>query len=283
MSTTTLASPVAVPENDGSVSFESLGGCFSVTCIFLPASITFAQAPRQTSSALKKPLLYQIGEMVHINAGGPRPLLQAVDALQQKYGWVVDYEDPRYLPAADAANRTSPPNRRRANIGPGENGFSVQFNVGPTPDSRPDEGTVLTTVIDAYNESGGEAEFKALKQPGAGFAVVGVGVRDTTGEIASQQPVLDLSINLASERRSAEQTIALICHELSQTSKVPVAVDPASGNLHKKASVVVGGSSVPARTLLSRTLVSLGGKLCWRLLYDAAGNSYALSIQELSR
>ena len=245
-------------------------------------SSSFAQAPQQSNPALKKPLIYQIGQVVHINAGGPRPLLQAIDALQQKYGWVVDYEDPQYPPAmAGAANRPSPPNRRHANIaGTSENAFSVQFNVGPTPNSRPDEEAVLTTVIDAYNQSGGAAEFKLLKEHDAGFAVVGVGVRDINNEIASRQPVLDLPISLASERRSAGETIALICRKVSQASKVPISVNPAE-NLHENASVAVGGSSVPARTLLSRTLLSMGEKLYWRLIYDAGGKNYVLSISRL--
>jgi hypothetical protein len=255
-----------------------------ILSILLLTSNSFAQAPQQTNPALKKPLIYQIGQVVHLNAGGPRPLLQAIDALQQKYGWVVDYEDPQYSAAvAGAANRPSPPNRRRANmVGNSENAFSVQFNVGPTPDSRPDEATVLTTVIDAYNQSGGAAEFKLLREHDAGFAVVGVGVRDINNEIASQQPVLDSPISLASERRSAGETIALICRKVSQASRVPISVNPAE-NLDGNAGVVVGGSSVPARTLLSRALLSRGEKLYWRLIYDAGGKNYVLSIQSPSR
>lgn len=251
--------------------------------IVLLASSSFGQG-QQSNPALKKPVIYQIGQVVHLNATGPRPLLQAIEALQQKYGWVVDYEDPQYPPASAATpSRTSPPNRRHANIAEtSENAFSVQFNVGPTPDSRPDEAAVLTTVIDAYNQSGDAAEFTLLKERDAGFAVVGVGVRDINNEMASQQPVLDLPISLASERRSAGETIALICQKVSQASKVMISVDPRE-NLDGNARVAVGGSGVPARTLLSRTLSSLGEKLYWRLIYDAGGKSYELSLQSLSR
>ncbi len=61
-----------------------------------------ASALGQARSELKKPLIYQIGTTVHINAYGPRPLLQTVEALQEKYGWLVDYEDPHYAPASAA-------------------------------------------------------------------------------------------------------------------------------------------------------------------------------------
>lgn len=46
--------------------------------------------------------------------------------------------------------------------------------------------------------------------------------------------------------------------------------------------MAVGGSRVPARTLLSLTLASMGEKLYWRLIYDAASKSYELSIRSLS-
>lgn len=254
--------------------------------VVLLASSSFGQG-QLSNPALKKPVIYQIGQVVHLNATGPRPLLQAIDALQQKYGWVVDYEDPQYPPASAAApSRTSPPNRRHANIAEtSENAFSVQFNVGPTPDSRPDEATVLTTVVDAYNQSGGAAEFKLLKllrEHDAGFAVIAIGVRDINNEIASQQPVLDLPISLASERRSAGETIALICRKVSEASKVPIAANPTE-DLHGNASVAVGGSGVPARTLLSHTIEAMGQNLYWRLIYDAAGKNYVLSIQGLPR
>ncbi len=35
---------------------------------------------------------------------------------------------------------------------------------------------------------------------------------------------------------------------------------------------------MPARTLLSRTLASAGDHLSWRLLYDASGKNYELSV-----
>lgn len=70
--------------------------------------------------------------------------------------------------------------------------------------------------------------------------------------------------------------------KVSQASKVPIAVNPAE-NLHENARVAVGGSSVEARSLLSRTLSSLGEKLYWRLIYDADGKNYELSISRLSQ
>jgi hypothetical protein len=252
--------------------------------ILLP-SRSFSQAERATSQ-IKKPLIYQFGNVVHINADGPRPLLRALDALQEKYGWTVDYEDPQY-PAESSLPVN--PRRRHPNAGSfrGES-FSVEFKTGPTPDSRPDENSVLTTVVDAYNEGNAVAQFELRqndnnkdKNKDQRFDVVGIGVldQDTT---RSQQPMLDLPITLAKEKRTTGQTIVLICQKLNEISKIPVTANADAGNV-RGATVAVGGVGEPARVLLSRTLAAMGGRLSWRLLYDPSGKSYEFSVSGFSQ
>jgi hypothetical protein len=83
----------------------------------------------------------------------------------------------------------------------------------------------------------------------------------------SQGPILDLPITLAKEKRTAEQTIALICQKLNEKSKIPVTVNADAGNVRWRATVTVGGREAPARALLSRTRAAMGDHLSWRLLY----------------
>src|SRR5664279_807520 len=153
-----------------------------VKCLFylvpiLLASRGFSQGTPAPGPSIKKPLIYQVGQIVHITTGGSRPLLQAVDALQEKYGWIVDYEDPRYPPAISGATIPAPgPVRRHPNTRTnGTTGFSVQFNGGPTADSRPDEQTVLALVVDANNQSNNAGQFELRKEKDGSFVVVGVG------------------------------------------------------------------------------------------------------------
>ena len=259
-------------------------------CLFclipiLLVSEGFSQGAPQPGPAIKKPLIYQVGQIVHITTGGSRPLLQAVDALQEKYGWIVDYEDPRYPPAISGATIPAPgPVRRHPNARTnGTTGFSVQFNGGPTADSRPDEQTVLALVVDANNQSNNAGQFELRKEKDGSFVVVGVGAHGPNGESSSQQPILDSLISLTAERRSARQTIALICQKVSQQSKIQVTADGVADSLPEPKTVAVGGVGVPARTLLSRTLASMRGKLYWRLIYDSNEKSYQLSISRESQ
>jgi hypothetical protein len=259
----------------------------TIALAILLAGRSFSQAEGEISR-IKKPLIYQIGNVVRIHAEGPRPLLRALDALQEKYGWIVDYEDPEYPADAEGAtNARSLPQRRHANArGSRGESFSVEFNVDPAPDSRPDENSVLTTVVNAYNQGNAVAQFELRrekdKEHDGRFDVVGVDVRGQNDETHSQRPILDLPITLTTEPRSGAQTIVLICQKVSGQNDVPVT--PAiADNLRGTGTVAVGGIEVKARTMLSRTLASMGDRLSWRLLYDSSGKSYELSIIGLSQ
>ncbi len=254
--------------------------CCLVPSLLVPSG--FSQA--EPGPAIKKPLIYQIGQKVHINAAGSRPLLQAVDALQQKYAWIVDYEDPQYLSPTDSAtNQLSPTGHRHANADQiRENGFSVEFNGGPTSNIRPDEQTVLALVVDANNQSNDAGQFELRKVKDRSFAVVGIGVRDSLGQTAGRRPILDTPISLTSERRSTRKTIFLICQKLSEQGKIPVVVNDVGDSLPGRETVAIGGTAVTVRTLLSRTLASMGGNLYWRLIYDSSNKSYEFSVDRVS-
>ena len=254
----------------------------------------FSQAARSTSH-IKKPLIYQIASVVHINAEGERPLLRALDALQEKYGWIVDYEDPIYA-AEMTTNAPNLPSRRHAmerNFM--RQGFSVEFTVGPTTESPPDENSVLTTVVNSYNESNTAAQFELRnesdhqsdnensKPPEPRFDVVGISGGEGSGQTQGHQPILSVPITLSKEPRAAQRTIALICEQVSAQSKIPVTVGTIDGNVAARKQVVVGGTDVPARALLVSTVTSMGDQLSWRLLYDATGKKYELSLRGLSQ
>ena len=246
---------------------------FILTMAVVPLGTSGQTGP--TRAQIKKPLIYEIGNLVHINATGPRPLVVALDALQAKYGWGVDYEDPRYL--TDPNTRPSwpaGPPRRHPNVNFTPEALSVDFHVDPAQGGLPDENYVLTTIVNAYNQQNAN-QFELRKQAGNRFAVVGVSVENEQGESQSQQPVLDTEITLPSENAAAQQTIALICEKVSRQSGISVI--PGGLDELPHGAVKVGGTTT-ARAVLTRTLRSSGAHLNWRLLYDAAAKSYELNI-----
>jgi hypothetical protein len=249
----------------------------AVAVILLPAR-SVSQAAH-TTSQIKKPLIYQVGNVVHIHAEGPRPLLRALDALGDKYGWVEDYEEPQY-PAdlGSATNEPSVPRRGHPNVRKLKGGFNVEFNSGPAPNNPPDENSVLKIVVDSYNQSDADGQFELRKEQDGRLDVVGIAVRDQQGEVSSSPPILDLLVTLKTKRRSADETIALICQKVAQQRKITVTPSGIADSVQGHGTVAVGGTTVSARTMLSRTLAALREPLSWRLLYDANGKSYELNL-----
>ncbi len=242
------------------------------------------------TSQIKKPLIYQMGNVVHINADGERPLLVALQALREKYGWIVDYEDPQYLEGSGQGNpaslgsRRHPDNRRMG-------GFSVEFNVGTAPAGRPDENTVLTAVVNAFNQNNAMAQFELRNETAAGdedgasksnnqekprYDVIGSVVRSGDDGGKEQQFVLDAVIELAKEPRTLEQTIRKISEKVSSQSGVPVMVGAIATS--GSTQLVVGGTEVTARKLLAQALAATGEDLSWLLIYDRNAKHYELSV-----
>jgi hypothetical protein len=76
----------------------------------------FIAVPTLVSAQMvaKKPSFMPAGIIEHhgtlgtLSANDPRPLFQAVEAIGQEYGWVIDFEDPPYRSHFDLADSTDP-------------------------------------------------------------------------------------------------------------------------------------------------------------------------------
>lgn len=233
----------------------------------------------QAAPEIKKPLIYQIGGYLHINASGPRPLLQAIDALQQRYGWVVSYEDPENAASTHAATPAAPQRRLRSYLSgsDADSVFSFQYDVGPDASLLPDETKLLTTLVEAFNNSNDAIRFELLKQASS-YIVVGISV-STSGDKTVTRPILGTPIVMSKKLRELSEALAIISRELGQKGRISVSINIAS-NVSWKTQVVTGGHTMTARELLTEILNQVGSKLCWRLLYEPSTRSYELEVKQ---
>jgi len=244
--------------------------------------------PQQQSkkSYLNQAVIFQNGDTVHIFANAPRPLAQVLDALEKKYWWKVNYEDPRLTSDLDLVDDVGPRYLEahpgaRAPI-PGGGAFSVDFPAGPTPCRPPDEYSTLQVIVDAYNHSGNPGRFELRRDDKGNFDVMGIAAYDNRGDLVQQTPVLDVAISVAAEERIMSETIELIRESLAQRIRTRVINSAFGENLLRQVTVTVGGREESARTVLSRTLSALSatqGGLRWRLLYDPDSKDYALNVE----
>jgi hypothetical protein len=249
-----------------------------IACVgLLVGPQVLSQTARDTSSYLKRATVSENAGTTRIVANSPRPLVEVLDALREKYGWVVDYEDPQFIskldlietggPGNSAANSNLPP--RIPAGGP----FSVEF-----PATAPDEEKVLQLVVDAYNRTDNPGRFELRKSKQGVFIVVGAQARDARGQIAHQRVLFDVPLTLASSKRSMGETVNLLCQKIRAGGGVAVTVGVSPRSLMVGTQVTVGGTKVSARDLLLQTLTSTGRNLYWRLLFDPQSKGYYLDL-----
>ncbi|HTY84272.1 MAG TPA: hypothetical protein VMB19_08630 [Silvibacterium sp.] len=206
---------------------------------------------------------------MRISADSPRPLEQALDGLQQKYKWAVDYEDPRYTSRTDL---------RETDLHtwlPAGGSFTADLAPGTVAEDE-----ILQSLVDTYNHSQNPGRFE-LRRQGSGFAVVGTAARDEKGEVARQRVLLDAQISLVRKQRTVAQTIDAICREVSLRTHIKVAVAVSPTAVLGGALVSAGGRNATARDLLAQSLAATHHNLYWRLLFDPNSRSYFLDIHSL--
>ncbi len=246
--------------------------CLSLLVI----SHAISQTAREPGSYLKQAAISESAGTVHIVANSPRPLAQALDALQQKYGWVVNYEDPQFNSKLDLVAAEDPGNRASTSKVPmrvpGGGRFSADF-----PATTTEEDKILQIVVDAYNGSNNPGRFELSRSKQGGLSVVGAAAHDQRGQLSKQPVVFDLPITLANRKRTASATVKLICQKIAEHYRIAITIGVTPRNLLEK-DVTIGGTKVSARELLLQTLASNRHSFYWRLLFDPNSKGYFLDI-----
>ncbi len=217
-----------------------------------------------------------------VRANDPRPLDQAITAIRQEYGWIVDYEDPPY--ESNELVDDTDPNWRKAH--PEANGvtrvagglFTTTFTSGSDMSSgSPDEKRILDKVVADYEASANPGRFMLKTENTDRFSIVGVGSKGDTGEEKTVAPVLDTRISLPVQERTVSNSIQLILQAVSEGSGYKV-LGSAPVNLVLQARSKIGGENLPARQLLAQAASASRFPLVWALLYDANTHCYFMNF-----
>ena len=223
-----------------------------------------------------------------IVANSPRPLEQALDALQQKYGWIINYEDPRYTSPVDLIDA---PDQQKTTRVPAGGSFSVEIaDSAKTDSAKTDsdktvsakaEEKMLRAIIEAYNRSQNPGRFEIRTSAQGEVDVVGAAAHDAKGGISQQEVLFDLPIALPSKERTLVETAELICQQLTEQGQVTVTLGVYPRSTLGHTPVTIGGAKAPARDLLRQCLQAAKRKLYWQLIFDPEAHCYFLNIHGL--
>ncbi len=120
------------------------------------------------------------------------------------------------------------------------------------------------------------------KEAESGIAIVGTAIKEQSGHDRPVPAILDSTISLPLQERTAYGTLDLIAKRLSRKLGTIVAyagIEGMADNCAVQSIVTVGGDNVPARSLLLQTVDHMGCLRVWRLIYNANAPKYFLSFR----
>jgi hypothetical protein len=222
------------------------------------------------------------GDSYTIEAGGARPLAQAIDALARDFNWNVSYEDPPYgaaVTGGGAGAGTGAGARGNAAAGTARVGaFSSTFifsGAAPPAVQRED---ILQRVVTDYNASKNEGGFRLLALAGGRYAIVGDATRDASGAAVDASPVLDAKISVADENRRMYETLDLVAASVKEKTGATIRLSGDSAPFLQQNYAEVGCDGCKARDAMVKMLAAHPA-VTWRLNYDAGAKVYVLSLR----
>lgn len=217
-----------------------------------------------------------------------RPVAKAITALEAKYGWVITYEDPRYVYVNDIEDVTEsvrrdlykyPKGGAPKVLVPKGGTLSFAVDVISKPNRQPDPRVIVQQMLTAQEASANGGKFR-MQQGDKIIHVIPSAVRDKSGRLTRQGSLLDTVVNFPRKERTGLQTLEALCRAISREAQMPVIVGAVPVNLfmhHKEQYGTAGGK---AREVLLQLFerIDSGVRLSWQLFYDPGMKMYVLNI-----
>ncbi len=218
----------------------------------------------------------------------PRPLAKAAEYLEAVYGVPITYEDPPYahpseITDATALVRGGQTVGRRILI-PRGGSLSFAYENMPQPDKETallGASTAISGLLTNYQTSTGSARFVVIQELGS-LHVVPMRFTDRRGQVQDLKPILDTTVSLLPEGRTAAQLVTDLCEALSVATGqtlIPGNIPDALLARHKTAFPV---SNISARSVLDQLFAEIDAPLSWQLFHDPGLNWFVLNIHPVS-
>jgi hypothetical protein len=224
------------------------------------------------------------GPTQSVSVDDPRPIDKAIEILQSKYGYIITYEDPRYVYAGDLKDitqeiRTSvdPRYKRIKTLVPVGGTVNLSLPMASSVNDSRSMAAVLTQLLQSHAALQRDGRFR-LEQTGDVFHIVPAEIQDADGTWRSQVPPLDYAITVSKITNANGLTMLhAICAALTKAgARVFEGTVPLNVLNQYRGDLEAENES--ARSVLLRMLAATGSRLAWSLLYDPNLKAYFLNI-----
>lgn len=223
-----------------------------------------------------------------LSVDDPRPVALAAETLEQKYGWIVTYEDPPYAHESDLVDVTEKVRRDLDKYKPGQapkvfvpkgGSLELEYDVDPITEKPVAADVVIQQLLDTYaiNEKAGVFR---MEKDGQRLHIIGVLAKNQNGALTAHQSVFETVITLPPQKRNGLKLLEDFCAVVSQSSGTPVLIGTAPMSLFSRYETEAGAKDQKARTFLVNEFDRMTGqaRLSWRLFYSAQMKTYFLNI-----
>ena len=220
-----------------------------------------------------------------------RPVAEAIEELETRYGWQITYEDPPYVHYSDITDvtdlgRPKVPVRSQSQLQAAlqpENhrtlvpkGGSLTFTL---PSAVPDELGAVEALLKSYNESHRGFEFTVV-QGASLLHVMPRKARGLSGNIEPVKPVLDTLITIEPKERTSYALLKEVCKQIFVSTNTNVVFGTVPINMLYNMKTSIGGSGRTARSILEQWILESQAPLSWQLLYEPSAKWFALNIYD---
>jgi hypothetical protein len=223
----------------------------------------------------------EYGKIVHnagsatVQANDSRALAQAVVAIRQEYGWLVDYEDPIYSGSELVDARTlykdwflAHPELKSGLVaagGPFVSTYAESFDPAKSTDA--DRAAVLMQVLSDYAKSGYAGHFVLQQLGPRRLAVIGQN---------SGNSILSTTISIDFDHTPAFEALENMLHIVGTKTGYRVGLGFVPNNPLMQCIVTSSFRDKTARFILQSVLDSCSLPLTWQALHGGVHNSFYL-------
>jgi hypothetical protein len=233
---------------------------------------------------------------VAIDVNDPRPLAAAVTQLEKQVGIGINFEDMPYTFAGDLKDVTATAmtqSQRSANPGvaiivPRGGPLTIApVSLANNPASVSGVTAVLASLVGAYATAGYPGVYSSTYAHGA-FFITPAQVHNSAGNAIAFSPILDTTVTLPSQARSAGDTLEAILQQVKTQTGIPVEIGQVPNGLMINAKITIGANNESARSVIARAFSMLAaGKMAdgstatlmsYRLFFDPQLKYYVFNV-----
>jgi hypothetical protein len=223
--------------------------------------------------------------VLKITTKGPHPLAETIWAIQNKYNWLINYEEPPVAALNELTDKITPTGHTMLirSMKPISTVLSMQDAESSSTERQL---AIINTILAAYKESGASDSFRAIQQ-GSFIDIVPVSMRGENGQTQAFDPILNTRISFPETHfANIYSFVQQVIEQVSSKRGVQIVLGEVPNNLFRQA-VVESAQDELARDVLARAFWSMNGPrlaqgldmagVTWTLLYDPESRGYWFS------